>query len=57
MNALTRWLYRRVKRTLGLLVRDETRRETLTFLAAHTAGAALAHLRGGLRRVGPERMR
>jgi hypothetical protein len=45
-----RWLERRLRRTLVLLLNAETRRSMAQFLIAHSAGATLWQVRGQLRR-------
>lgn len=46
MNARLQWIDRRVRRTLWLLRRAETRGATIRYLAYHSAGMAFAHGRG-----------
>lgn len=53
MNARIQWIDRRVRRTLWLLRRAETRGATLRYLTYHTAGFAFAHGRGLARSKAP----
>lgn len=50
------WLWRRLRRLVTLLRHQETRGAVLRFLIAETAGRALIHGRGVLRRLRGRRL-